>query len=295
MKELLRGYYLAHMGLLTSLSRIVTSLWGGVDPGDATRSWSRRRVGEQLFVAVSLAQHAAASAAVEFVGDAVREQNHQPDPSGVVQPRALAGVASDGRKLESLLLQPLIEVEAAVKAGADPELAHRRAGDTLDRIARSEVTDAGQVAETTAITADRSVTGWVRMLAPGSCGRCAILAGKHYRWNAGFLRHPGCRCRHVPAVEDRADEVMTDPHLYFRSLSEADQNRLFGAGGAEAIRLGADIFKVVNVQTRNAGLGVAGRDSRVGRSMPAALIRRAGGDRDEAIRLLTAFGYIRGT
>src|SRR5690606_23965723 len=33
---------------------------------------------------------------------------------------------------------------------------------------------------------------YVRMLTPPSCSRCTVLAGRWYRKNAGFARHPGC-------------------------------------------------------------------------------------------------------
>src|SRR5690348_18342012 len=37
------------------------------------------------------------------------------------------------------------------------------------------------------------------LLNPPSCQRCAILAGRWYRWSQGFLRHPRCDCVNLPA------------------------------------------------------------------------------------------------
>ena len=38
----------------------------------------------------------------------------------------------------------------------------------------------------------RPVGGYVRMVQAGACSRCVVLAGKWYRKNQGFQRHPGC-------------------------------------------------------------------------------------------------------
>src|SRR5699024_3123647 len=102
------------------------------------------------------------------------------------------------------------------------------------------------------------VTGYVRMINPPSCDRCAILAGKRYLWNEGFLRHPNCDCIHIPASENVAGDFRTDPYEYFKSLSESEQDRIFGKANAEAIRDGADIFQVTN--TRMRGMSVVGRE-----------------------------------
>lgn len=96
---------------------------------------------------------------------------------------------------------------------------------------------------------------------------------------------------HVPAVEDAADDLRTDPAAYFRSLSAEDQDRYFTKGGAEAIRLGADIGRVVNVRRPSRGMSQPGRQ-RGGRVMPEELLEHAAGDRDEAVRLLRRNGFI---
>jgi hypothetical protein len=123
---------------------------------------------------------------------------------------------------------------------------------SLTRIVGTQVADAGRAGESVSITARTAIDGYVRMLVPPSCSRCAILAGKFYRWNAGFDRHPMCDCRHVPSSEGRADDLTTSPRAYFDSLNAAEQSRYFTESGAQAIRDGADINQVVNV--RRAGL-----------------------------------------
>ena len=63
---------------------------------------------------------------------------------------------------------------------------------SFDRLVTSLVADAARGAESVSI-ATRPRVGYVRYLSPPSCSRCAILAGRFYRWSTGFLRHPGLR------------------------------------------------------------------------------------------------------
>jgi hypothetical protein len=104
----------------------------------------------------------------------------------------------------------------------------------------------------------------------------------------------------VPAREDTADDLRTDPKRYFDSLSAAEQSRQFTVAGAEAIRSGADVAQVVNARsgmysaagqslTRSAA-GIRGQGGI--RLMPEQILREANGDRDEALRLLKRFGYL---
>lgn len=135
-----------------------------------------------------------------------------------------------------------------------------------------------------------------------------------------------CDCVHIPAREDTADDLRTDPKRFFDSLGQAEQDRVFTRAGAEAIRLGADIGQVVNARRGMTTATVQGREvlattegtttrSRTGvnlgaadstqqagdryrratrvRLMPESIIAQAAGNRDEAIRLLRRYGYLR--
>lgn len=93
-----------------------------------------------------------------------------------------------------------------------------------------------------------AVQGYVRMLNPPSCARCAILAGKFSERSVAFERHPRCDCINVPSAES-GDDWTTDPSTYFHSLSTAEQNSTFGNATAQAIRDGADIGQVVNARS----------------------------------------------
>lgn len=152
--------------------------------------------------------------------------------------------------------------------------------------------------------------GYVRMLQPPSCDRCAILAGRWYRWNTGFQRHPMCDCIHIPASEAAADDLTADPMAYFNSLSEEQQAYYFGKANAQAIRDGADIFAVVNAQREGAmftaddgrrytTVGTRARRRRRDGSAPAVLrptvwqiMKDSKGDRAEALRMLTLYRYV---
>jgi hypothetical protein len=152
-----------------------------------------------------------------------------------------------------------------------------------------------------AVAARPKVKGYVRMVSAGACSRCIVLAGKRYRWNAGFLRHPNCHCRHIPAAEDTADDLRTDPRKTFDAMSEDEQEKAFTAAGAQAIREGADMGRVVNARR---GMYTAGgrrftteATTRRGvnrrvRLMPEQIYTEAKGNRDEAIRLLRLHGFI---
>lgn len=78
---------------------------------------------------------------------------------------------------------------------------------------------------------------------------------------ANSLIVSNCNCRHIPAAENVAGDAMTDPYEYFKSLSKEGQDRAFGKAGAQAIRDGADIYKVTNVRMR--GVTVPGRNDLV--------------------------------
>jgi hypothetical protein len=161
--------------------------------------------------------------------------------------------------------------------------------------------------------------GYVRQVQPGACPRCVILAGRRYSRAQAFLRHPNCHCIHIPVDEDVEGVPVTDPQAYFDSLSRAEQDRIFTKDGAEAIRQGADMNQVVNARRGMSYAGVSSDGTYRGqkatgfttegttkrgyarsvmggkrqRLVPEEIFRIAGGNREEAIRLLKANGYIR--
>lgn len=216
-------------------------------------------------------------------------------PQATPQPRAIAGVSADGRALEAVLGFAAVRAWTMLDAGADYATANTSGAASLTRIVANETTQAGITAESVGMVGQPEMVGYVRLLNTPSCGRCAILAGKFFKWNDGFDRHPGCDCVHVPAA-DQADamsgkppwsaNLVNDPKAYFDSLSTAEQNRYFGKAEATAIRDGADMNKTVNLTTRK-------KRRSSGLSVPRSIDRLiAGKSRDEAIDVLVRTGYL---
>lgn len=301
----LRDVALAYYRFMRALTRrtqdAARQLWRELTLADLDGSW--RPLADRMLVTVASGQLLAAQQADAYLDAAVGEQGADLAAFGRVAPSALAGVASDGRSLDDLLREPVIRVKTTIGSGARPAQALGSGEAAMLRIAGTQVQDAGRVATGVGIAARPAVTGWVRMLNPPSCGRCAVLAGRRYRWSDGFRRHPLCDCVHVPAVEDSADDLRTDPDRYFRSLSSEDQDRYFGVANARAIRDGADMGRVVNATGRASGTATAGGrkyttdattrrgTGRRARLTPESIYAEAT-DRDDAVRLLRVHGYI---
>lgn len=241
---------------------------------------------------------------------------------------AVATVASAG--VAAMLAEqgvdaPASGVLAPLAFTAAPEVVDRIAHDLetdwqFDRLVLSLVADAARAAESVSIASRPGVYGFVRQVSTPCCSRCAILAGREYRWDADFPRHPGCDCSEIP-IEYPGSEFMTNPHDlieggHVSGLSKADMR---------AYRAGADLNQLVNakngslrrinfgpgrtVTVTNAGMtsrGIAGKSlgdlqkvdgSRYRRSQkmrltPDSIYRAADGDRATALRLLKLHGYI---
>lgn len=271
----------------------VAKLWRRVDRSNIVPSWTLLSV--EAITVLSSAQGIAAASSGVYVEDALQAQGVGVNADGRVSAQAFAGVASDGRALASLLIQPAFRSLAAIKAENSLDWSMAAGLLDLDMIIRTEVADAGRVADGVAIAA-RPRIGYVRMLSPPSCSRCIVLAGKFYGWNAGFQRHPRCDCRHIPVREDDAADVRTDPRKMFAAMPAAEQDRVFGGADAQAIRDGADPAKVVNAHR---GVYTAGGQSFTReaagprpRLMPEGIYAAADGDRAEAIRLLKLHGFL---
>lgn len=273
----------------------------------------RKPTAEQIALLVAAYQLLAAQQGSASIAPMLAEQGLSTATVGTVATQALSGITSAG--------YPLSTMFEAVQSGAQ-----------LSMLVASTIQDASRNGASLQMAVTPSATSWVRMLNPPSCSRCIILAGRKYpnaggrvfKWVGGkwipehaddgaFERHPQCDCTIIPVSEDTAGDIVTDPMLYFESLSREDQDRTFGAAGAEAIRDGADIFQVVNAR-RGGGVrkaqifghkafhtleGVTKRGvghramgpRRSVRLMPESIYALAK-DRADAIRLLRLYGWI---
>lgn len=277
------------------------------------RAWKRRDLA-QLVAVVTAAQLVAARDAADSVPLMLAEQDISTDAAGEVNPRALAGVASDGRSLDTLLAIP-------ETLGA------------LEMLVATQIQDAARGAAGVSVAARPAATGYVRMLNPPSCSRCAVLAGKKFKWNSGFERHPRCDCRHIPSSEALMGDLTTNPDAYFESLPSAaelseqypdltvkmrreaglySQEDIFTNSGAQALRDGADMSQVVNARSGMSTANIGGRSTvittdgttrraaasmtRTGRNMSDRVmpetIYEIATSRADAIRLLKLNGFI---
>lgn len=285
-----------------------TRHWHRLGPNWIADAW-RERI-PTVAAAITNAQRASAVSALVSGALALGEQGQWAEPDGLVDPDAFAGLAADGRNLDTLLRAPAITARTLISQGVEPAQALAAGGRQLSMMVLSEVADAGRGAAGVQIAA-RPRVGYVRMLEPPSCSRCVILAGRFYRWNQGFLRHPRCDCKHVPTmVTDQAEAfakgLIDDPYEAFNRMSEAEQNRVFTNAGAQAIRDGADMSQVVNARRgmkyRGAFTsegtskhGWAGQILRRGQKrMTPETIYRLNPNREQAVEALRAQGYITG-
>ena len=228
-----------------------------------------------------------------YVEGVLEETGQAAAPTGVLVPARFLATAPDGRDVGTLLDQPAIRARSAIRDGATVDSALAEAENLLTAMSLTVMADTRREVYQADIGQRPTLTGYVRMLNPPSCERCVILAGKWFRWNEGFRRHPRCDCQHIPSSENVGGDLRTDPYEYFNSLSEKAQDRLFGGSEARAIRDGGDIYRVTN--TRMRGLGTASSARRYGTPSRFTVddIYRMAGTRTRAIEMMRAEGYIR--
>ena len=213
----------------------------------------------------------------------------------VLRPSGFVGRTAAGVPLHEVLALPTVRVSALMESGVDAGTAAQSGAAMLTRLVSNEITQTGTNATQIGMAGNPEFQGYIRMMKPPSCSRCAVMAGSWWKWNDGFPRHPGCDCIHVPAGDVNAgDSLKVNAREYFDSLSEADQDKYFGKTQADAIRGGANLGRTVNAHTRAAGLRkFDSGGTRAGPQMtPKQVFQTAGGDRDQAVRLLHDNGYL---
>lgn len=244
---------------------------------------------ERLAALLAVFQLAAVRNVTDHTAGMLEEQGIRDAPVASLAAGALVGVASDGRDLGSLLTLP--DLTAA----------------QFDRIVATQLQDVARQAAAIERAVRPQVTHYVRALNLPSCGRCVVLAGKPERSDVAFRRHPRCDCLAVPSNAANAGRLATDPVEAFDAMTAAERAKAFTRAGAEAIRLGADIGRVVNARSGMGTAQVFGRDvkttsalrRRYGRGprgdevrlMPESIAQIAT-DRDDHLRLLRLYGYI---
>jgi hypothetical protein len=241
----------------------VRRAWRSVDPRYISESLTAAL--PVLSAAVAQRQLEAATLGAEYGAATIAAQGFYEPPTAWVDPSGFAGVSSRGAPLESALYSAAPHVKGLIAGGMSTDAAMNRGRVFLESAAMTQVADAGRGAASVD-TFTRPKVAYVRMLNPPSCSRCAVLAGRIYRNNEGFLRHPKCDCIHVPTSVKAAERegLVSDPYEYFQSLSATEQDRLFTKAGAEAIRDGSDLFQVVNSRRGMSYAGLSADGTRRG-------------------------------
>lgn len=257
---------------------------------------------------VAAHQVAAAQSSSETVaGFAAAEQ-------ALTDAHAFSGVSSYGFPISEPLIA-LIDAFVPAPAEAVPdtwwvENEIARFLPFVEQLVESEVQDAGRTASQTEFVARPEWTNYVRMLTPPSCDRCTILAGRIYRDLEAFQRHPRCDCVMVPVD---SWESAHDRGLITSPMEAFDKGQVTGLSKADtqAIRDGADITAVVNAKSGITTADVFGKRVKATtqgttrraawrRANPTRLVRlrpesiyQFATDREDAIRLLRLYGYIK--
>lgn len=219
--------------------------WRGMT-GDVAGSWGT--VGPRLTSVVSKGQLRAATHGTQAVAPILAEQGLPGEAVATFNPASLAGVASDGRSLGTLLALGAEKMRDSLDNGVLLGPASRLGWEFVEKAVATQVADAFRVAMGAQGVATKSATLFVRVVNPGACSRCVVLAGIRSGSLDAFKRHPSCRCVNIPTSENIPGFMGTDPVEYFKSLSEKEQDLTFTKAGAQAIRDGADLNQVVNAR-----------------------------------------------
>lgn len=226
-------------------------LWGRMTADFDT---SYAQIEPELVAQVSAAQLVAASGANQAAnGYASAYPGFEPDRN-VVIPQAFVGIDGSGRSIQGLLHGAVTTAKEAIGAGLGTQRAFETGAGYLAAMIKTALADIGRSSDLTGATG-KGFTHYVRVVSPGACSRCAILAGvSSYR--TAFKRHPACHCTAAPVPDGEKAPVgrFATPDDYFASLTPAEQDRVFTKGGAEAIRAGADPVSVVGARRGAAGV-----------------------------------------
>lgn len=230
-----------------------------------------------------------------------------------VDPSGLAGWATSTWQPGAETLIPLRDVlrnlTRTVEVPGFTRAEKYQAGmDYLERMAHTQVSDAMRFGQFTAMTA-RNDVGYVRMVNPPCCSRCAVLSGRFYRYNSGFQRHPGCDCSvHVAVDSPSVPEGLVGQDIrpdQITDLTKAERKLLENGG---------NLGRVLNATRNNASnwyydptWGIPKADRRfttVGtfqtsakkwkgrRLSPLGIVKLAGDDLEMLRKLMIQYQYV---
>jgi hypothetical protein len=235
-------------------------IWKRGNVADLDGSWDS--IAPQLVLQVTAAQVAAAREATPYLRKSAATVGGSPEKASLI-PEAFGGVTLDGREIGPAMFGAVTNTKTAIGAGIDAGRAFEIGASFLATIVGAAVQDMGRQADAT-IATGHGFSHYIRVLSPGACSRCAVLAGKG-DYSRPFKRHPRCKCTSFLIADDDESAVpagfTTSPGAYFESLSKAERERVFTKAGAAAIDNGADISSVVNARRGAYGINYSARYS----------------------------------
>lgn len=249
------------------VARNAARLWRSIESQNLDAGWDR--IAPQLERLVASGQYRAAAMAPRYTGAALAEQGATV-ASGAIVASAFTGVALDGRAVAPELYTAATTTKRLIGSGVGVGQAFRAGTALMSLLTAQLVRDAGNMADKVSAVS-RGTVQYARVLSPGACSRCAILAGTG-NFTKHFERHPGCKCTTVPVRngEKAPEGIFSNSGEYFNSLSEVEQDRIFTKSGAAAIRSGASEISVVNA--RRGMYSVTQPGSLVSRATPRTLV-----------------------
>lgn len=238
------------IALAQRTSNRVRSVWSQADVDALDASWDA--LSSEMTAVVAASQTSAARQSASYVSRVASVAGDDVDRAAL-EVGSFAGVMADGREVGPAMFGAVTTTKRAIGAGMAPRLAFEAGAAFLGVIVKAAINDLGRSADMT-LSAGRGYTRYIRVVNPGACSRCAILAGSD-RFSRPFQRHPACKCTCVP-IQDLANTkgLLASPQEHFDSLSKAEQDRIYTKAGAEAIRLGADPISVVNARRGGSGM-----------------------------------------
>jgi len=251
--DLARRHQRSRILIASAAVERAASSWRTADLDYLEASWGV--IAPVLVDQVSEAQRVAAAQSDAFVTDAVAAQGGDVG-SATVNPDAFTGVMIDGREIGPAMYGAVTTTKALIGRGLAAPRAFEAGASFLATIVQSAIADAGRQSDRVSMIG-KQITRYVRVISPGACSRCAILAGTASAEKA-FARHPNCHCTACPLPEWDSPVpggFFRSADDYFESLSPSEQDRVFTNAGAEAIRHGADIQNVVNARRNAVGPG----------------------------------------
>ena len=184
-----RDHYRHVLGWQAAALGVASRAWAEVSPNAISESWST----QVPYLAQSfdaLRRNVAVDSAI-YTPLTLSEQGQYRVGDAFTDVDAFLPTLATGGDLEAALYVPAIRTKEAIRRGVGVADALDTGKQSLYAILTSALSDTGRQVGGVAV-ASRPKTGYTRMLNPPSCERCVVLAGRFYRWNTGFLRHPRC-------------------------------------------------------------------------------------------------------